>query len=141
MVPEVSNTLTARMHKGINTTVDEGQTPIVSMTMLTSHTSAHSQGPSEEVAYTLDQTNGQAVAARQHVGAKMRVRRLTPRECERLMGFPDDYTEIPWRGKAADRCPDGPRYKALGNSWAVPCARWIGERIERVEELTHKEVA
>ena len=64
----------------------------------------------------------------------MAVRRLTPRECERLQGFPDDWTLIPWRGKPADQCPDGPRYKALGNSWAVPCARWIGARI--VEVLT-----
>jgi DNA (cytosine-5)-methyltransferase 1 len=59
----------------------------------------------------------------------MQVRRLTPRECERLQGFPDDYTLIPWRKKPAADCPDGPRYKALGNSWAVPCARWIGARI------------
>jgi DNA (cytosine-5)-methyltransferase 1 len=57
------------------------------------------------------------------------VRRLTPTECERLQGFPDGYTRIPWRGKGADECPDGPRYKALGNSMAVPCMRWIGERI------------
>ena len=56
-------------------------------------------------------------------------RRLTPRECERLQGFPDDYTLIPYRGKAAGDCPDGPRYKALGNSMAVPVMRWIGERI------------
>ena len=61
------------------------------------------------------------------------VRRLTPRECERLQGFPDDYTAIPWRGKPADQCPDGPRYKALGNSMAVPVMRWIGERIQQVE--------
>ena len=65
----------------------------------------------------------------------MQVRRFTPRECERLQGFPDDYTLIPYRGKPADQCPDGPRYKALGNSWAVPCARWIGERIAAVDEL------
>lgn len=64
------------------------------------------------------------------VEAAMAVRRLTPRECERLQGFPDDYTLIPWRGKPADQCPDGPRYKALGNSMAVPCMRWIGERIK-----------
>ena len=63
------------------------------------------------------------------VASDMAVRRLTPRECERLQGFPDDYTLIPWRGKPADQCPDGPRYKALGNSWAVPCAAWIGRRI------------
>jgi DNA (cytosine-5)-methyltransferase 1 len=60
---------------------------------------------------------------------RVAVRRLTPRECERLQGFPDDYTLIPYRGKAAEDCPDGPRYKALGNSMAVPCMRWIGERI------------
>jgi len=57
------------------------------------------------------------------------VRRLTPRECERLQGFPDDYTAISWRRKPAENCPDGPRYKALGNSMAVPVMRWIGARI------------
>jgi len=59
------------------------------------------------------------------------VRRLTPRECERLQGFPDDYTQIPWRGKDANQCPDGPRYKALGNSMAVPCMSWLGQRIKQ----------
>ena len=59
------------------------------------------------------------------------VRRLTPVECERLQGFPDDHTRIPWRGKPADQCPDGPRYKALGNSMAVPVMAWIGERIQK----------
>ncbi|HEM7398298.1 TPA: phage N-6-adenine-methyltransferase [Citrobacter farmeri] len=57
------------------------------------------------------------------------VRRLTPIECERLQGFPDNHTLIGWRGKNADECPDGPRYKAIGNSMAVPVMRWIGERI------------
>lgn len=61
--------------------------------------------------------------------AASQVRRLTPTECERLQGFPDGYTAIPWRGKDVADCPDGPRYKALGNSWAVPNVRWIGERI------------
>ncbi|PTT41478.1 DNA methyltransferase [Acidovorax sp. HMWF018] len=60
----------------------------------------------------------------------MQVRRLTPTECERLQGFPDGYTAIPWRGKPADQCPDGPRYKALGNSWAVPNVTWLGRRIQ-----------
>lgn len=60
------------------------------------------------------------------------VRRLTPRECERLQGFPDDYTLVPYRGKLA---ADGPRYKALGNSMAVPVMCWIGERIAAVEAL------
>lgn len=59
----------------------------------------------------------------------MSVRRLTPIECERLQGFPDNHTLIGWRGKDADECPDGPRYKAIGNSMAVPVMRWIGERI------------
>jgi DNA (cytosine-5)-methyltransferase 1 len=59
----------------------------------------------------------------------MAVRRLTPVECERLQGFPDDYTLIPWKKKPAEQCPDGPRYKALGNSMAVPVMRWIGTRI------------
>lgn len=61
----------------------------------------------------------------------LRVRRLTPVECERLMGFPDNYTRIPYRGKAEDKCPDTPRYAALGNSWAVPVIRWIGERLQK----------
>lgn len=63
------------------------------------------------------------------IGWGMQVRRLTPIECERLQGFPDNHTLIGWRGKDADECPDGPRYKAIGNSMAVPVMRWIGERI------------
>ena len=60
----------------------------------------------------------------------MKVRRLTPRECERLQGFPDDYTLIPYRGKPA---ADAPRYKALGNSMAVPVMEWIGKRIDAID--------
>ena len=66
----------------------------------------------------------------------MQVRRLTPVECERLQGFPDGYTDIRPRGKDT---PDGPRYKALGNSMAVPVMRWIGERIAEVEKLQSTE--
>ena len=61
--------------------------------------------------------------------AHMKARRLTPTECARLQGFPDDYLDITYRGKPA---ADGPKYKALGNSWAVPVVRWIGERIQEV---------
>jgi DNA (cytosine-5)-methyltransferase 1 len=68
------------------------------------------------------------------VMASTAVRRLTPTECERLQGFPDGYTAIPWKKKPADQCPDGPRYKALGNSMAVPVMRWIGERINKVSQ-------
>ncbi len=102
-------------------------------------------------AYTVD------TQATQGVAVAMQVRRLTPAECERLQGFPDGYTDIPWteyqriqrraekvgtsfeaelqkhgkvlRGPKTPECPDGPRYKALGNSWAVPNVRWIGRRI------------
>lgn len=63
----------------------------------------------------------------------MAVRRLTPVECERLQGFPDNYTNIPWR--KSPESPDGPRYKALGNSMAVPVMRWIGERIAKIQTL------
>jgi DNA (cytosine-5)-methyltransferase 1 len=80
---------------------------------------------SETTAFALGRNNG----GENVITQKMAVRRLTPTEDERLMGFPDDYTKIPWRNKPADECPDGPRYKALGNSWAVPVVRWIGERI------------
>ena len=62
----------------------------------------------------------------------MQVRRLTPTECERLQGFPDGHTSVLHNGKPA---ADGPRYKALGNSWAVNCARWIGERIDAVDAI------
>ena len=64
------------------------------------------------------------------------VRRLTPTECERLQGFPDNYTRIAWRGKAPEDCPDGPRYRAIGNSMAVNVMQWIGRRIQMVEEIT-----
>lgn len=71
------------------------------------------------------------------VTATMGVRRLLPAECERLQGLPDDYTLIPWRGKPSEECPDGPRYKAIGNSKAVPVVRWIGKRIQRQLEVFH----
>jgi len=70
-----------------------------------------------------------AIANKQAVHQAMTVRRLTPVECERLQGFPDNWTAIPWRKKPAEECPDGPRYKALGNSMACNCMAWIGERI------------
>lgn len=64
------------------------------------------------------------------------VRRLTPRECERLQGFPDDWTRVPYRGRPAERCANTPRYQAIGNSMAVNVMRWIGRRIDLVEDLT-----
>lgn len=72
------------------------------------------------------------------VAEATQVRRLTPRECERLQGFPDDYTAVMHRKKPA---ADGPRYKALGNSWAVPNVRWIGERLEHVDAIRRQQRA
>lgn len=84
-------------------------------------------GTKEEVAYTQNCTEVMGVAQ------NTSVRRLLPVECERLMGFPDNHTRIPWKGKPEEDCPDSPRYKACGNSMCVNVMRWIGMRIELVE--------
>jgi DNA (cytosine-5)-methyltransferase 1 len=91
----------------------------------------------ENNAHTMDEPTGPLLKGSPTGGGRplpaiataMQVRRLTPVECERLQGFPDNHTNIPWRKKA--EAPDGPRYKALGNSMAVPVMRWIGERINK----------
>ncbi|HDT6063242.1 TPA: Dam family site-specific DNA-(adenine-N6)-methyltransferase [Enterobacter kobei] len=86
--------------------------------------------PSDQIFPTLKADHGRGRSDQDpHVFLGTQVRRLTPIECERLQGFPDNHTLISWRGKDADECPDGPRYKAIGNSMAVPVMRWIGERI------------
>ena len=85
-----------------------------------------------DMSATLSTHNTQTLITGDHEERGLTVRRLTPRECERLQGFPDDYTDIPYRNK--EHAPDGARYKALGNSMAVPVMRWIGERIQMVEE-------
>lgn len=82
-------------------------------------------GVNEDTSFTLNATGVHGIAT------ESAVRKLMPVECERLQGFPDDYTRIPYRGKSAEECPDAPRYKALGNSWAVPVIRWIGKRIQK----------
>ena len=198
-IPSIANCLTSRMHKGINTTVDEGQTPIVQVyenhpndsrvkemgdtcqtvtsrwgtgggntpivaqstvgalcardykgvssqyvnegKVIPLNTMAIQGRPSDkgrmglgignegEPCPTLTKAHSHAVAT------GMAVRKLTPIECERLQGFPDNYTQIAWRNKPADQCPDGHRYKALGNSMAVPVMRWIGQQIEQAEKL------
>jgi DNA (cytosine-5)-methyltransferase 1 len=97
---------------------------------------ARGQGPSpsSEVFPTLKSGEGRGLDDQwPSVMTNMTVRRLTPRECERLQGFPDDWTMIPYRGKPPEQCPDGPRYKALGNSMACNCMAWIGERIAAYE--------
>ena len=106
-----------------------GDTPIVCHAIEGngSRPSHRGSGIGDDVSFTINTVERHGVAA-----GKM-LRRLTPLECERLMGFPDDYTRIPWRGKPAGDCPDAPRYKACGNSWAVNCARWLCMRIAMVE--------
>lgn len=176
----IANCLTQRMHKGINTTCDEGQTPVIafggqisapqcdvdlSQTLQRKNPQAvahtlkgvgwngsedgtgrgvpqaqaftHSGYSNKPAWITGDRTDclpssGHGDSSHQGIGVMlpMSVRRLTPRECERLQGFPDDYTAITYRKKPA---ADGPRYKALGNSMAVPVMRWIGERIAQQE--------
>jgi DNA (cytosine-5)-methyltransferase 1 len=91
-------------------------------------------GP-KDVANTVSANYGMGGGNTPLVQQPMAIRRLTPKECERLQGFPDDWTKIPYRNKPADQCPDGPRYKACGNSMAVPVMRWIGERINLIESM------
>lgn len=88
-----------------------------------------------DVAYPLKTGGGKPGQSYPAIRDGIAVRRLTPRECERLQGFPDDYTLVPFRGKPAS---DSPRYKALGNSMAVPVMRWLGERIELVESVAQE---
>lgn len=73
-----------------------------------------------------------------HVATPMAVRRLLPEECEALQGFPRNHTRISWRGKTPEQCPDGPRYKAIGNSMATNCMKWIGKRIQLVEDYLNE---
>ncbi len=90
-------------------------------------------GENHEPSPTLSRAHSHAVA----VGGqgKMAVRRLLPEECEELQGMPRGWTKIPYRGKETSQCPDSPRYKAIGNSFAVPVVRWIGMRIQEVDDL------
>ena len=86
---------------------------------------------SGDVANTISRNSNASGRNTPMVHGSFGVRRLTPIEAERLQGFPDNHTAIPWRGKPAEQCPDGPRYQAIGNSMAVNVMRWIGERIEK----------
>jgi DNA (cytosine-5)-methyltransferase 1 len=120
---DISPTLRAGGHSGSH--ANAGVMPAVAF--------QHTAGTLKSCGGKSGTPNG-AEEADRLVGAGSAVRRLTPRECERLQGFPDDYTLIPYRGKPA---VDGPRYKALGNSMAVPVMRWIGERIAKIEAIPH----
>ena len=128
--PDVSNTLTSHMGTGGN------NVPLVKAFKWNQGERSRSLAIGD-VSPTLSTDHNPAVyeiagnTEDSHMDG-LTVRRLTPLECERLQGFPDGWTDIPWRGR--ERAPDGPRYKALGNSMAVPVMRWIGERIQMVEE-------
>jgi len=121
----VANCMTRRMHKGINSTVDEGQTPILSFTNNGGNTGL---GVSKDHSPPMTAIN----SGHPMMASGLCVRRLMPIECERLQGFPDDYTLVNYRGNPAK---DSPRYKALGNLMAVNVMSWIGRRIEEVNEL------
>ena len=111
----------------VKPTLDKSKTPAVAFGI------DHDLNAAKELMGPL--IRGPQGAPRNSISQGTQVRRLTPTECERLQGFPDDFTQIPWRNKPAEDCPDGPRYKAMGNSMAVPVMRWIGERIQMVESL------
>jgi len=115
---EIIGTLSARDYKGVQAVAFGAQ-----------NSASQGDSVSEHVTPTLDKSKTPAVMT------NMQVRRLTPIECERLQGFPDNYTQIQYRNKDAKDCPDGVRYKAMGNSMAVPVMRWIGERINMVESI------
>ena len=123
-VPQITGPLTAGMHKG-----PRGTEAVESGHVVTAF--AHQQGGTmgmhmaEDCGLSLQRSQTQAIQT------QSAVRRLTPRECERLQGFPDDYTLVPHRNKPMS---DGPRYKTLGNSMAVPVMHWIGNRIQMIEE-------
>ncbi|EPT6389923.1 Dam family site-specific DNA-(adenine-N6)-methyltransferase [Salmonella enterica subsp. enterica serovar Newport] len=123
---DLSPTLRAGNHDTSH--ANSGQPPAICIqhASIGRHDAAGPQGKGyqEDVAFTQDSRSSADV-----VQFGMQVRRLTPVECERLQGFPDNHTLISWRGKDAADCPDGQRYKAIGNSMAVPVMRWIGERI------------
>ena len=116
-------TLMARDYKGIgNQDLKDGRGLVLEPIAFPSTLSGTQCASAENIAPSMGAKNPTAVAT------PMAVRRLTAIECERLQGFPDNYSNIPWRGKAES--PDGIRYKALGNSWAVPVVAWIGKRIQ-----------
>jgi DNA (cytosine-5)-methyltransferase 1 len=144
---DIAPTLRAGGHA--NSHANAGVMPAVAWSIMPQNSGKDYKARAVEVAQPL--MAGGPVGGNQggdFIQSAMRVRRLTPRECERLQGFPDDYTLVPLRRTVRKQrrnepdavyaeylakqpmAKDGPRYKALGNSWAVPCARWIGKRIK-----------
>ena len=116
---------------GFVPSLDKSKTPAVAFDLRGREGGAMPEGPHD----TANIRAADGGSSRSYVAHPWAVRRSTPEECESLMGFPRGFTRIPYRGKPADKCPDGPRYKALGNSWAVNCADWIAERIAEVDAM------
>jgi len=123
------------MGKGTGFGIAENGEPAYTLQSAHSHAVAFGVGENPELAHCL--RSGASKADKHesttYIASPMQVRRLLPTECEFLQGFPRGYTNIPWRNKP--EAPDGPRYKALGNSMAVPVMRWIGERIQMVDAI------
>jgi len=138
--PRISNALCARDYKGSQPERDQGAPLIIDR-------AAFNQGENAQYEPRIEkgETMSSLVAKGPHAVAQpiavdtykppMAIRRLTPIETELLQGFPRNWTQIPYRKKPADQCPDGPRYKACGNSMAVPVMRWIGERIQLIDTI------
>ena len=126
---DCSPTLRAGGHSGSH--ANAGVMPAVAFDMRGREGGAMPEGPHD----TANIRAASGGPSRSYIAHPWAVRRLTPTECERLQAFPDGWTQVPWRGKPADACPDGPRYKALGNSMAVNVMTWLGERIAHVERL------
>lgn len=131
---EVTHTLKAEGFDGSEDGTGRGQ-PIVASYSTKLHNTASNQAGKlyEEYTVSLD-----ACSPPPALLQPSQVRRLTPRECERLQGFPDNYTRIPWRRYSAADCPDGPRYKAIGNSKAVTVVRWLGMRLQKQLETDYQ---
>ena len=127
---EVAGTLTARHDS--SPCADRGQNIVAFDTTQITSVANYSNPQPGDACHPLRPATNDKVRG---VPCSMAVRRLLPEECEKLQGFEPGYTAIPWRNKPASECPDGPRYKALGNSWAVPNVRWIGERIDEVDRI------
>lgn len=122
---DITHTLKAEGFDGSEDGTGRGQ-PIVAFTQNSRSEVRHIGGDGQIVGALAAEAGAQQ---QNYLASTSMVRRLTPKECERLQGMPDDYTLIPWRGKPASKCPDGPRYKAIGNSKAVTVVRWIGRRL------------
>ena len=130
---DITHTLKAEGFDGSEDGTGRGQ-PIVAFTQNSRSEVRHIGGDGQIVGALAAEAGAQQ---QNYLASTSMVRRLTPCECERLQGFPDNYTSIPWRKKPESECPDGPRYKAIGNSKAVPVVRWIGKRLIAALQAGH----